>query len=244
MIDLRRIAEGSLESKPYRWAVIDGLFSEADASALASTFPSDHFKRQAGYGGDKVFDFRVRSLIRAGEDSISHSEELSGEWRALGHDFLSHGYRAAVSSLLGFDLADTDLEVNVFHYPAGTSHGAHPDHRDKIVTHVLYFNDSWNEADGGCLTILGSGDTRDVVRSVSPVVGNSAVLVRSDNSWHAVSPVSKSCRRTRRSLTATFFRSGSPITMWPPGDATPLYDYDASPWRHRWGRVIRRLKWR
>lgn len=242
MIDLSRVKEGSLRTEPYRWAFIDQLFAERDAAALASSYPRDHFQRQADYGGDKVFEFRARSLIRAGTDAISRPEELSEAWRALARDFLSPGYRAALASLTGLDLRDARLEVNVFHYPPGSSHGAHPDHRDKIVTHVLFFNDSWNDADGGCLTILGSANSGDVVRSVSPVVGNSAVLVRSDNSWHAVSPVAKDCHQTRRSLTATFYRPDSSSTLWPPEDRTPTYDYDASVWRHRWGRAIQRLK--
>jgi hypothetical protein len=240
MIDLNRITEHSLQTEPYRWAVIDKLFSESDAAALASAFPRDHFKRQADYGGKKVFEFRARSLIRAG--AISRPEELSEPWRALAQDLLSPGYRAALALLTGLDLRDAPLEVNVFHYPPGSSHGAHPDHRDKIVTHVLFFNDSWNDANGGCLTILGSSNTTDVIRPVSPVIGNSAILVRSDNSWHAVSPVAKDCRQTRRSMTVTFYRPGSSGGLWPPEDKTPTYDYDASVWRHRWGRAIQRLK--
>lgn len=240
MINLNRITANRLQTEPYRWAFIDQLFAEPDAKALAASYPRDHFRRQADYGGEKVFEFLARSLIR--KDAISQPEGLSEAWRELARDFLSPNYRAAISSLTGLDLGDAHLEVNVFHYPPGSSHGAHPDHRDKIVTHVLFFNNSWNDADGGCLTILGSGNPKDVVRSVSPVVGNSAVLVRSDNSWHAVSPVAKDCRETRRSLTATFYRSGSSGTLWPPADTTPTYDYDASVWRHRWGRAIQRLK--
>jgi hypothetical protein len=120
-----------------------------------------------------------------------------------------------MSSLTGFDLSTAPLEVNVFHYPPGGLLGAHADLRDKIVTHVLYFNQSWNDEDGGCLSILRSSDPRDIVKTVSPVVGNSAVLVRSDDSWHAVSPVVKGCRLSRRSLTATFYHAGAVSTMWP-----------------------------
>lgn len=240
MIDLSRITANRLQTEPYRWAFIDRLFAEPDAAALASSFPRDHFQRQADYGGGKVFEFRARSLVRT--DEIARPEELSEAWRELALDFLSPGYRAALSSMTGLDLGNARLEVNVFHYPPGSSHGAHPDHRDKIVTHVLYFNDSWNESDGGCLTILGSANPQDVVRQVLPVVGNSAVLVRSDNSWHAVSPVAKSCHETRRSLTATFYRHDSSGTLWSPRNTAPTYDYDASIWRHRWGRVIQRLK--
>jgi len=241
MINLNRIAEHRLETEPYQWAVVDGLFSPADAAALAATFPRDHFKRLADYAGEKDFEYEVRELVGMGARSVSRLEELSEAWRTLASDFLSAGYRAAMSVLTGSDLSTAPLEVNVFHYPPGGSLGAHPDLRDKIVTHVLYFNESWNDEDGGCLTILRSSDAADVVRAVSPVVGNSAVLVRSDDSWHAVSPVVKSCSLSRRSLTATFYHQGSVSTMWPPGDTTPLHDYGPqSVWRRWVGRLRKR----
>ena len=242
MIDVNRISRQHLETKPYRWAVVDGLFSPPDAAALAKTFPRDHFKRLADYAGEKDFEYEARALIGMGEHSISRPEELSTAWRALANDFLLPAYRAAMSSLTGFDLSTTPLEVNVFHYPPGGSLGAHPDLRDKIVTHVLYFNPCWNDEDGGCLTILRSSNAQDVVTRISPVIGNSAVLVRSDDSWHAVSPVVKSCLLSRRSLTATFYHPGSVSTMWPPGDTTPLHHY---PTMSRWGRWVGRFApWR
>jgi SM-20-related protein len=225
MIDLQRISQQRLDSEPYRWTVIDRLFSAGDAAALAATFPRDHFKRLADYGGEKDFEYEARALIGMGEQSISRLQALSSSWQALASDLVSPGYRAAMSSLLGVDLTTALLEVNVFHYPPGGSLGPHPDLRDKIVTHILYFNESWNDEDGGCLTILRSSDPQAIVMRVSPLVGNSAVVVRSDNSWHAVSPVAKSCRRSRRSLTATFYHPGSVSTMWPPGDNPPLHRY-------------------
>jgi Rps23 Pro-64 3,4-dihydroxylase Tpa1-like proline 4-hydroxylase len=225
MIDLNRIAQHHLETEPFRWAVIDRLYSKRDASALATTFPHDRFKLHKYYGGDKDSEYEARALIGMGEQSISGPEKLSPAWQELATDFLSAAYREAMSSLTGIDLSSAPLEVNVFHYPPGGVLGAHSDLEDKIVTHVLYFNRSWNDKDGGCLTILRSPDPQDLITTVSPVVGNSAVLVRANNSWHAVSPVVKSCHRSRRSLTATFYRPGSVSTMWPPGDNTPLHDY-------------------
>jgi len=229
MIDLNRISQGQLKTEPYRWAAIDKLFSPDDAAALAATFPSDHFKRLADYDGQKDFEYEVRCLIRMGERSVSRGKMLSSAWRSLASDFLSPAYRSALSSLTGIDLNDAELEVNVFHYPPGGSHGAHPDHRDKLVTQVLYFNESWDDDDGGCLTILRSSDPADVAMRVSPLAGNSAVLVRSDNSWHAVSAVAKSCVISRRSMTVTFYRPGCVSTVWP------------SPWKRIWDGVKRRV---
>jgi len=244
MIDLNRISQQHLETEPYRWAVINGLFLPGDAAALADTFPHDGFKRHSSYGGDKDSEYDARALVGMGEQSISGLEKLSSAWRALASDFLSTAYRAAISSLTGLDLSAVPLEVNVFHYPPGGLLGAHADLPDKIVTHVIYFNHTWNDDDGGCLAILRSSDPRDIVTTVSPVVGNSAVLVRSDNSWHAVAPVAKSCRLSRRSLTATFYHPGSVSTLWPPGDATPLHDYGHDS-KNRSGRWFEKLtRWR
>lgn len=230
MIDLKRVSASHLETQPYRWAAIDQLFSLQDAAALAATFPQDHFKRLATYDGQKEFDYEVRCLIRMGEASVSRVRRLSAAWQALANDFLSPGYRAAMSSLTGVDLHHAPLEVNVFHYPPGGSHGAHPDHRDKIVTHVLFFNESWNDDDGGCLTILRSSDPGDVAVKVSPLVGSSTVLVRSDNSWHAVSRVADHCRLSRRSLTATFYRPGCVSTVWPRWHRLLFHDYPIRAW--------------
>jgi len=181
-----------------------------------------------------------------GAQSISEAQGLSSAWQALASDFLSSAYRAAMSALTGINLSGASLEVNVFHYPPGGLLGAHADLTDKIVTHVIYFNSSWNDDDGGCLTVLASPDPTDIVTSVSPVVGNSVVLVRSDDSWHAVSPVVKSCRRSRRSLTATFYHPGSVSTMWPPGEVRQLHVYSQDSKTHGaeswWRRLTRRQK--
>ncbi|MEA2568340.1 MAG: hypothetical protein QOI24_341 [Acidobacteriota bacterium] len=237
MIDWDRFARQSLQTQPYCWAVTDRLYAPPDAAALAKTFPRDHFKRLSDYAGEKDFEYESRELIGMGASGVSRAAGLSSAWRAIANDLLSQEYRTAMSALIGIDLSEASLEVNVFHYPPGGSLGPHPDLGDKIVTHVLYFNESWNDADGGCLTILGSSDAADVVATVSPIVGNSAILVRSDNSWHAVTPVARSCHSSRRSLTATFYHPGSISTMWPPGDSPQLHNYPASSWERWWKKL-------
>jgi SM-20-related protein len=245
MIDFTQFARQPLQTQPYRWAAVGNLFSRRDAEALAESFPCDHFKTVENYDGEKAYDYDARALIAMGAQSVSHSEELSAAWIALAHDLLSPAYRVALSLLIGCDLRSAPMEVNVFHYGPGSNLGPHADLRDKLVTHVLYFNRSWNREDGGCLTILRSADPADIAAEIAPVVGNSSVLARSEQSWHAVSRVVDNCRASRRSLTATFYRPGSVSTMWPPGDTTPLHRYDAPDlearphWRRRLAAKVR-----
>jgi hypothetical protein len=226
IIDLTRIRRHNMQSDPYSWARIDNLFSPKQASALLASFPCDHFKLVDGYDGEKDYEYAVRSLIPMAARTISNADDLSEPWLALGREFLSRRYRDAMSSLTGFDLNTALLEVNVFHYGSRSRLGPHVDLPDKLVTHVLYFNESWDKEDGGCLRILRSSDPDDTFAELPPIIGSSVVLVRSLNSWHAVSSVVPGCRLSRRSVTATFYRPGSVSTMWPPGDYTPLHNYE------------------
>lgn len=228
MINLERIKNQRLETDPYRWTAITDLYAPADAEKLAATYPCDHFKLVSAYGGEREYLYEARSLIGMGAKVVSYPEELSEAWLALASDLLSLDYRAAMSALTGYDLTKMPMEVNVCHYGPGGNLDAHKDLPEKIVTHVLYFNRSWNPADGGCLTILRSADLSDVAAEISPIVGYSSVLVRSDNSWHAVSRVVNPAVPSRRSMTVTFYRPGSVSTMWPPGDNTPLHRYQAA----------------
>jgi hypothetical protein len=142
VINLEHIRRHQLQTDPFHWAAIDSLYSPDDAERLAASYPCDHFKLVAGYGGDKDYEYEARALIDMGANTISHADELSDAWQELALDLLLPGYRTAISTLTGCDVTNALLEVNVFHYGPGASLGAHRDLPDKIVTHVLYFNRS------------------------------------------------------------------------------------------------------
>jgi hypothetical protein len=228
MINLAYIRHHRLETDPYAWAVINGLFTPDDAARLASTFPCDHFKLVTRSDAGRDYRYEARELSAMGADAITYPGDLSDAWQTLALDFLSPQYRAAMAALTGCDLAQAPMEVNVFHYGPGSSMDAHRDLPEKLVTHVLYFNQSWNATDGGCLRILRSSDPEDLLAEIPPMVGYSSVIVRSENSWHAVSRVATGSACSRRSVTVTFYRPGSVSTMWPPGETTHLHRYHAA----------------
>jgi len=225
VLRLRSIERAALESAPYAWARVDRLFSAEHGAALVATFPRDAFKVVQGYDGEKDYAYRARALIGMGSATISNAERLSPAWRRLATDLLAPAYRDALGRLTGIDLSSMRMEANAFHYGPGAWLGPHVDLADKIVTHVLYFNGEWDPADGGCLQILRSSQMHDSACIIAPIVGSSAVLVRSDRSWHAVSQVDPLCTRSRRSVTVTFYRDDAVSTMWPPGDDAPTSDY-------------------
>ena len=225
VLNVQRIADFEMNGEPYRWARIDRLFSEPQAARLAASFPRDKFKNVAGYDGEKGYQYVARSLIHMGASEPSHPKGLDPLWLALAEDLLSPAYRDALSAASGLDLSSAQMEANVIHYGPGSWLGPHVDLKEKILTHIIYFNEGWDPRDGGCLNILRSRDPEDKVAEIPPLVGSSSLLVRSDRSWHSVSPVSSGCTTSRRSLNVIFHLPGSISTMWPPRDRARLRDY-------------------
>jgi len=193
VLQIEALSHAALRREPYTHAIIDELFHRDRARALAATFPTDHYRIVSG-GAEKLYRYDARPFVAFGRDEVMFAGNLSADWQALGKQLSSPEYREALGRLTNLDLAD------------------------KIVTHVLYFNDAWDPADGGCLRILRSSNADDFVTEIPPLVGSSVVLVRSDHSWHGVPAVKRGVAHSRRTLTATFYRAGSTSTLFPEGE--------------------------
>lgn len=225
IIRFKALSRATLHRVPYDWSFANNLFASKDARSLVTTYPRDHFKTVKGYDGEKGYEYEARPLIHLGSNKVSFPEELSEAWLRLAADLLSPDYRQAVSTLTGRDLMGAPMEAYVCHFGNGAWLGPHLDLKEKLMTHVFYFNEDWDPENGGCLNILGSSDMSDCIAQIPPNVGNSSLLVRSNNSWHSVSRVVNGCSTSRRSMNVIFYHPGAQSTMWPPGDTTPLHRY-------------------
>jgi len=181
VLQIEALSRATLRREPYSHAIIDELFQPERARALAATFPTDHYRIVSG-GAEKLYRYDARPFVAFGRDEVMFADKLPAEWQALGKQLTSSAYREALGRLTNLDLSDAPLEVNLFHYGPSCVLEPHLDLADKIVTHVLYFNDAWDPADGGCLRILRSSNPDDFVTEIPPLVGSSAVLVRSEQS--------------------------------------------------------------
>lgn len=221
LLKIGRICNDGMRTTPYRWGRFDKIFTETDGQMLAQQFPIDRYREVTGYDGEKSYRYAARSLIHMGASVPTALASLSRAWLALALDLLSDEYRQSVAAASGLDLSRAPMEVNVIQYGPGAWLGPHIDLSEKILTHILYFNEVWDQSWGGCLQILGQ-DGKTSIEQIPPLVGSSALLVRSEASWHAVSNVAPECRRTRKSLNVIFHLPGSTSTMWPPGSKPPL----------------------
>jgi Rps23 Pro-64 3,4-dihydroxylase Tpa1-like proline 4-hydroxylase len=126
---------------------------------------------------------------------------LPGPWG----DFLGalggSAHRDLLARLSGVDLSGTRVSLTVWEYRGGDFLAPHV---DKVLTQIVYLGECWAEGDGGRLFIQRTPDPDDVVSRLSPALGATAVLVRSDHSWHSVE-MSRPGAAPRRSLNLTYW---------------------------------------
>jgi hypothetical protein len=189
MIRTEAIRSAVLQREPFRWSHVDGLFSDEDLRLLSCEFPSDQFvmtRRETG--SDKRYVTAARPLRdRSGR---RHGESgLTPAWRMLLEALCSPVYAEALGALTGEDVRDHVFDIGCFRYGPGGFVSPHTDKEQKSIGHVLYFNPDWDPAWGGVFRILDRPDERAVRAEIPPLAGQSVVLVRSDRSWHCVTPV-------------------------------------------------------
>jgi SM-20-related protein len=187
------------QTEPWRYAYLPAALPSPVAGQAAAEFPAELLERCSRPEGKKSYRFRTASV-----DATTHWVDYATALPELIDALAGERYRKLLAALTGTDLDDARLTTCLWEYASGDWLAPHVDKADKIVTQIFYLALGWQEHDGGRLLVLGSSEQWDVRAAHTPVLGSSAVLVRSDDSWHAVeAPLPGS--PARRSLTATFW---------------------------------------
>ena len=166
MLDIDKFDAADLNKIPYEYMVLPE-FLKADAlKAISRDFPSI---KQAG-----SFPF---DTLNCGPAFIELMRQLEGDT-----------FRHVVEKKFNVDLTGRPTMITVRGHTDETDGRMHTDSKTKIITMLIYFNETWQKS-GGRLRILRSGtDLEDYVAEVEPAIGTLLAFRRSDNSWHGHKP--------------------------------------------------------
>lgn len=107
---------------------------------------------------------------------------------SLIEDIRSRDLEKILEEKFDLDLSDKPLMITVRGYCQKKDGRIHTDSTDKIVTCLLYLNDTWG-ADGGRLRLLRNGtDIDSTICEIPPDGGTFVAFKRTDNSWHGHHP--------------------------------------------------------
>jgi hypothetical protein len=193
------VRAATMATTPWAHAYLPETLPADVAARLARSFDRFALTRCEQTDQDKSYRFGTAGLSEPGVALPSE------EWRSLVDVLSGTAYRDAMSELTGLPLAGARRTLSVWEYDTGDWLAPHVDKADKIVTQIFYLTEDWRDGDAGRLLVLETADPSSTVAALPPRLGASAILVRSDTSWHAVeSPAAPGTKR--RSLTVTFWR--------------------------------------
>jgi hypothetical protein len=93
-----------------------------------------------------------------------------------------------VAEILGehfdMDLASLPTTVSVRKFCERTDGNIHTDHKSKVITVLVYFNEDWDHEDGQLRMLRSKQDIEDYTAQVPPNGGTLLAFRRTDHSWH------------------------------------------------------------
>lgn len=165
-LQLERLRQAKRETSPFEYTIVTGFLDADTVARVNATYPP------IASGGS----FPVESLD-AGMAIKAVIEELDGP-----------EFQKAIEEKFDVDLSGRPKMYSLRGYTRAKDGKIHTDSKDKIITVLLYLNESWAHA-GGRLRLLKNGqNVDDFVTEVPPDGGTLLVFKRSDNSWHGHHP--------------------------------------------------------
>ena len=161
-----RLRAAKVETEPYMYTIVSGFLSPASVSAINATYP--RIEKGGSYPVEMLdASMAIKEVI----------EELDGPL-----------FEAAIADKFGVALDGKPKMYSLRGYTRGKDGQIHTDSKDKIITVLLYLNESWQQP-GGRLRILKDGhDVDNFAAEVPPDNGTLLVFKRSDASWHGHHP--------------------------------------------------------
>ena len=182
-LNLDRLRAAKIETDPYEFVIVPGFLSAESLRRINETFP------RIERGGSYPIE-----ALEAGMTIKEVIDELDGP-----------EFQAIIEEKFGIELAGRPKMYSLRGYTRRKDGQIHTDSKDKIITVLLYLNETWSDS-GGRLRILRSGnDLDDFVAEVPPDNGTLLVFKRSEVSWHGHYPF----EGPRRSLQMNWMTSES-----------------------------------
>jgi hypothetical protein len=103
-------------------------------------------------------------------------------------DLESDRFRSLMASRFGVDLDQRPTTVTLRGACSARDGSIHTDSRSKILSLLLYLNETWDGADGQLRLLRSGQDINAVGVEIPAVMGSLVVFRRSDNSWHGHTP--------------------------------------------------------
>ena len=167
MLQLEALRDATLRTDPYPYTLVTDFIEPAQLSAVLNDFPE------------------IDSPGSIPVEAVSGGPAYQALMEALEGD----EFRQAVADKFGLPLDDFPIMTTLRGVMREKDGRIHTDSKTKVITVLVYLNETWGQA-GGCLRVLRNGsDINDYVEEIAPLAGTMMIFRVTDNCWHGHTPV-------------------------------------------------------
>ena len=155
-----------LATEPFPYLIVEGFIGPTALAAINADYP------------------KVSSSGSFPADELS----FGPTFQSLLDELESEEFRAAFEEKFAIDLSGRPTVTTVRGRCDASDGRIHTDSKSKIITVLIYMNESWGDAGGRLRLLRSADDLNDIIVEVPPVAGTLLAFKRSDNSWHGHEP--------------------------------------------------------
>ena len=162
LINMDALRTAQLQSDPFDFLVVPGFLG---AEALA----------------------RVNCDYPAIDSAANHALEsltYGSAFEALMEELRSTAFATLLGEKFDMELASLPTTVTVRKFCERTDGNIHTDHKSKVITVLVYFNEQWEHEEGQLRLLRGKDDIENYAAQVTPLGGTLLAFRRTDHSWH------------------------------------------------------------
>ena len=105
-------------------------------------------------------------------------------FKQLMQELQSPEFAAVLGEHFDMDLVSLPTTVTVRKFCERTDGNIHTDHKSKVITVLIYFNEKWDNEAGQLRLLRSKDDIENYAAQVIPSGGNLLAFRRTDHSWH------------------------------------------------------------
>ena len=162
LINLQALREAELHCDPFDFMVVPGFLDKATLARVNADYPPI----------DSAANHALENL-QCGPVFAELMEELR-----------EPAFATALGERFDMELASLPTTVTVRKFCERTDGNIHTDHKSKVITVLVYFNEKWDHEDGQLRMLRSKDDIENYVAQVPPLGGTLLAFRRTDHSWH------------------------------------------------------------
>jgi SM-20-related protein len=162
LINLDALQQAELKTDPFDFLVAPDFLSQDALARVNADYPS----------------------ITTAANHTLESLDCGAAFAELMQDLQGQPFAQLLGQRFDMELASLPTTVTVRKFCERTDGNIHTDHKSKVITVLVYFNQDWQHPDGQLRMLRSKDDIENYTAQVVPEGGTMLAFRRTDHSWH------------------------------------------------------------